>query len=198
MLLMVSIQNVLKSLSGSLGNNFELFFRQLDIRISHICCCTIFLQSWYIPGGTHYSKWNEESNYYFTIPVFHSNFEIMYFFCLEIVVWKHYNSSFFLNISFNFFLIAGGGTPGPTVNGALPSLPSPTVPNFTIAQTPNGQPPASEPAIYTNGIHQTFPPREYTPDYFHLTCHELQALDGFNNYAEYMWIFFLFSGSVCS
>ncbi|CAH1401601.1 unnamed protein product [Nezara viridula] len=52
----------------------------------------------------------------------------------------------------------GGGTPGPTVNGALPSLPSPTVPNFNMAQTPNGQPPATEPAIYTNGIHQTYPP----------------------------------------
>ncbi|XP_066901172.1 CUGBP Elav-like family member 4 isoform X4 [Halyomorpha halys] len=52
----------------------------------------------------------------------------------------------------------GGGTPGPTVNGTLPSLPSPTVPNFNMAQTPNGQPPATEPAIYTNGIHQTYPP----------------------------------------
>ena len=56
----------------------------------------------------------------------------------------------------------GGGTPGPTVNGALPSLPSPTVPNFNMAQTPNGQPPPSEPAIYTNGIPQTYPPpRKY-------------------------------------
>ncbi|KAK9503873.1 hypothetical protein O3M35_010339 [Rhynocoris fuscipes] len=52
----------------------------------------------------------------------------------------------------------GGATPGqPGVNGALTSLPSPTMPNFSMAQTPNGQP-ADHPAIYTNGIHQSYPP----------------------------------------
>ncbi|XP_073983882.1 CUGBP Elav-like family member bruno 3 isoform X11 [Rhodnius prolixus] len=54
--------------------------------------------------------------------------------------------------------VPGGGTPGqPGVNGALTSLPSPTMPNFSMAQTPNGQP-TDHPAIYTNGIHQTYPP----------------------------------------
>lgn len=53
--------------------------------------------------------------------------------------------------------VPGGGTPGqPGVNGALTSLPSPTMPNFSMAQTPNGQP-TDHPAIYTNGIHQTYP-----------------------------------------
>ncbi|XP_014245447.1 CUGBP Elav-like family member 4 isoform X12 [Cimex lectularius] len=52
----------------------------------------------------------------------------------------------------------GGGTPGQPVNGTIPSLPSPTIPNFSMAQTPNGQPAGSEPAIYTNGIHQSYPP----------------------------------------
>ncbi|KAL1132764.1 hypothetical protein AAG570_010716 [Ranatra chinensis] len=52
----------------------------------------------------------------------------------------------------------GGGTGAQPVNGALPSLPSPTMPNFSMAQTPNGQPAGSDPAIYTNGIHQTYPP----------------------------------------
>ncbi|KAF6203647.1 hypothetical protein GE061_001979 [Apolygus lucorum] len=59
----------------------------------------------------------------------------------------------------NVCIPGGPGTPGqPPVNGALPSLPSPTMPNFSMATTPNGQPAGSEPAIYTNGIHQTFPP----------------------------------------
>ncbi|XP_053613082.1 CUGBP Elav-like family member 3 isoform X3 [Plodia interpunctella] len=47
----------------------------------------------------------------------------------------------------------GGAQP---LNGALPSLPSPTMPGFNMAaQTANGQPPPQE-AVYTNGIHQTF------------------------------------------
>ncbi|XP_028167887.1 CUGBP Elav-like family member 4 [Ostrinia furnacalis] len=47
----------------------------------------------------------------------------------------------------------GGGQP---LNGALPSLPSPTMPGFNMAaQTANGQPPPQD-AVYTNGIHQTF------------------------------------------
>nr|XP_037870285.1 CUGBP Elav-like family member 3 isoform X4 [Bombyx mori] len=50
-------------------------------------------------------------------------------------------------------LAIGTGQP---LNGALPSLPSPTMPGFNMAaQTPNGQPQPQE-AVYTNGIHQTF------------------------------------------
>ncbi|XP_012058835.1 PREDICTED: CUGBP Elav-like family member 4 isoform X4 [Atta cephalotes] len=50
----------------------------------------------------------------------------------------------------------GTGT-GQPVNGALPSLPSPTMPNFNMAaQTPNGQPAGSDPGVYTNGIPQTY------------------------------------------
>uniref|UniRef100_A0A182M4C1 Uncharacterized protein n=1 Tax=Anopheles culicifacies TaxID=139723 RepID=A0A182M4C1_9DIPT len=46
---------------------------------------------------------------------------------------------------------------GQPVNGAIPSLPSPTMPTFNMAaQTPNGQPAGSE-AVYTNGIPQTYP-----------------------------------------
>ncbi|XP_018321389.1 CUGBP Elav-like family member 4 isoform X3 [Agrilus planipennis] len=49
----------------------------------------------------------------------------------------------------------GSGQP---VNGAIPSLPSPTMPTFNMAaQTPNGQPAGTE-AVYTNGIPQTYPP----------------------------------------
>ncbi|XP_044740778.1 CUGBP Elav-like family member 4 isoform X6 [Chrysoperla carnea] len=47
----------------------------------------------------------------------------------------------------------GNGQP---VNGAIPSLPSPTMPTFNMAaQTPNGQPGGTE--VYTNGIPQTYP-----------------------------------------
>ncbi|XP_075230847.1 CUGBP Elav-like family member bruno 3 [Lycorma delicatula] len=50
---------------------------------------------------------------------------------------------------------SGSGQP---VNGAIPSLPSPTMPNFSMAaQTPNGQPAGSDPTVYTNGIPQTYP-----------------------------------------
>ncbi|XP_048507142.1 CUGBP Elav-like family member 4 isoform X1 [Athalia rosae] len=50
---------------------------------------------------------------------------------------------------------AGAGQP---VNGAIPSLPSPTMPNFNMAaQTPNGQPAGSDPGVYTNGIPQSYP-----------------------------------------
>ncbi|CAO1319057.1 unnamed protein product [Diamesa hyperborea] len=42
-------------------------------------------------------------------------------------------------------------------NGAIPSLPSPTMPNFNMAaQTPNGQPAGPE-SVYSNGIPQTYP-----------------------------------------
>lgn len=47
------------------------------------------------------------------------------------------------------------------MNGAIPSLPSPTMPTFNMAaQTPNGQPGGGE-AVYTNGIPQTYPARKY-------------------------------------
>ncbi|XP_039290425.1 CUGBP Elav-like family member 4 isoform X17 [Nilaparvata lugens] len=49
----------------------------------------------------------------------------------------------------------GSGQP---VNGAMPSLPSPTMPNFNMAaQTPNGQPATNDPNVYTNGIPQSYP-----------------------------------------
>ncbi|XP_043468355.1 CUGBP Elav-like family member 4 isoform X3 [Leptopilina heterotoma] len=54
-------------------------------------------------------------------------------------------------------LVVGTGT-GQPVNGAIPSLPSPTMPNFNMAaQTPNGQPAGSDAGVYTNGIPQTYP-----------------------------------------
>lgn len=54
----------------------------------------------------------------------------------------------------------GSGQP---VNGAIPSLPSPTMPTFNMAaQTPNGQPGGTETTVYTNGIPQTYPGREYS------------------------------------
>ncbi|XP_076183396.1 CUGBP Elav-like family member bruno 3 isoform X3 [Ptiloglossa arizonensis] len=50
-----------------------------------------------------------------------------------------------------------GSGAGQSVNGAIPSLPSPTMPNFNMAaQTPNGQPAGSDPSVYTNGIPQTY------------------------------------------
>ncbi|XP_071443418.1 CUGBP Elav-like family member 4 isoform X4 [Hetaerina americana] len=52
----------------------------------------------------------------------------------------------------------GSGSAQP-VNGAIPSLPSPTMPNFNMAaQTPNGQPGGSDP-VYTNGMPQSYPTR---------------------------------------
>lgn len=58
------------------------------------------------------------------------------------------------------YLFKGAGT-GQPVNGAIPSLPSPTMPTFNMAaQTPNGQPGGTE-AVYTNGIPQTYPARKY-------------------------------------
>lgn len=35
------------------------------------------------------------------------------------------------------------------------------MPNFNMAQTPNGQPAGSDPGVYTNGIPQTYAGREY-------------------------------------
>ncbi|XP_024941236.1 CUGBP Elav-like family member 4 isoform X3 [Cephus cinctus] len=54
-------------------------------------------------------------------------------------------------------LLVGTGT-GQPVNGAIPSLPSPTMPTYNMAaQTPNGQPAGSDAGVYTNGIPQTYP-----------------------------------------
>lgn len=62
---------------------------------------------------------------------------------------------------FIFSLVSTGAGTGQPVNGAIPSLPSPTMPTFNMAaQTPNGQPGGTE-AVYTNGIPQTYPAREY-------------------------------------
>ncbi|XP_072938530.1 CUGBP Elav-like family member 3-B [Epargyreus clarus] len=56
----------------------------------------------------------------------------------------------------SFTGLAIGTGPTQPLNGALPSLPSPTMPGFNMAaQTANGQPPPQE-AVYTNGIHQSF------------------------------------------
>lgn len=56
----------------------------------------------------------------------------------------------------NFTSLAIGTGGAQPLNGALPSLPSPTMPGFNMAaQTANGQAPPQE-AVYTNGIHQTF------------------------------------------
>ncbi|XP_076650755.1 CUGBP Elav-like family member bruno 3 isoform X2 [Halictus rubicundus] len=51
-------------------------------------------------------------------------------------------------------LLIGTGT-GQPVNGAIPSLPSPTMPNFNMAAQPTGQA-GSDPGVYTNGIPQTY------------------------------------------
>ena len=56
------------------------------------------------------------------------------------------------------FFNRGSGQP---VNGNIPSLPSPTMPTFNMAaQTPNGQPSGPE-GVYSNGIPQTYPGREF-------------------------------------
>ncbi|XP_060824488.1 CUGBP Elav-like family member 4 isoform X7 [Bombus pascuorum] len=61
-------------------------------------------------------------------------------------------------------LLVGTGT-GQPVNGAIPSLPSPTMPNFNMAaQTPNGQPAGSDPGVYSNGIPQTYPGPQGLPN----------------------------------
>ncbi|XP_069703431.1 CUGBP Elav-like family member 4 isoform X9 [Periplaneta americana] len=61
-------------------------------------------------------------------------------------------------------LILGSGA-GQPVNGTIPSLPSPTMPNFNMAaQTPNGQPAGSDPSVYTNGIPQTYPAPQGLPN----------------------------------
>lgn len=76
----------------------------------------------------------------------------------------------------------GSGQP---VNGAIPSLPSPTMPTFNMAaQTPNGQPGGTEATVYTNGIPQSYPGREYINE-LHL------LLDEFNRTFIYrLWCVF--------
>lgn len=51
------------------------------------------------------------------------------------------------------------------------SLPSPTMPTFNMAQTPNGQPAGAE-AVYSNGIPHTYPGRKL--DFF--ISHDLVLL----------------------
>lgn len=50
-----------------------------------------------------------------------------------------------------------------TINKGQPvnatSLPSPTMPTFNMAQTPNGQPTGAE-AVYSNGIPHSYPGRK--------------------------------------
>ncbi|ENN73831.1 hypothetical protein YQE_09565, partial [Dendroctonus ponderosae] len=55
---------------------------------------------------------------------------------------------------------------GQPVNGAIPSLPSPTMPTFNMAaQTPNGPQVNGQESVYTNGIPpQTFPPPQGLPN----------------------------------
>ncbi|XP_024941235.1 CUGBP Elav-like family member 4 isoform X2 [Cephus cinctus] len=61
-------------------------------------------------------------------------------------------------------LLVGTGT-GQPVNGAIPSLPSPTMPTYNMAaQTPNGQPAGSDAGVYTNGIPQTYPAPQGLPN----------------------------------
>ena len=61
-----------------------------------------------------------------------------------------------------FFVFAGTGSGG-QVNGALSSIPSPTMPSFGLApNSGNAQTgPAPDPtAVYTNGLAQAYPARE--------------------------------------
>lgn len=55
---------------------------------------------------------------------------------------------------------------GQPVNGAIPSLPSPTMPTFNMAaQTPNGPQVNGQEPVYTNGI----PPQTFPPHALHLS-----------------------------
>ncbi|XP_048517766.1 CUGBP Elav-like family member 4 isoform X5 [Dendroctonus ponderosae] len=55
---------------------------------------------------------------------------------------------------------------GQPVNGAIPSLPSPTMPTFNMAaQTPNGPQVNGQESVYTNGI----PPQTFPPHALHLS-----------------------------
>ncbi|MPC25578.1 CUGBP Elav-like family member 3 [Portunus trituberculatus] len=54
--------------------------------------------------------------------------------------------------------VSPGASQAQPVNGALPSMPSPTMQNFNIAPQPgpNSQPGGSEGAVFANGLPQTF------------------------------------------
>lgn len=58
--------------------------------------------------------------------------------------------------------VSPGASQAQPVNGALPSMPSPTMQNFNIAPQPgpNSQPGGSEGAVFTNGLPQTFAARK--------------------------------------
>lgn len=58
--------------------------------------------------------------------------------------------------------VSPGASQAQPVNGALPSMPSPTVQNFNIAPQPgpNSQPGGSEGAVFANGLPQTFAARK--------------------------------------
>ena len=58
------------------------------------------------------------------------------------------------------------------MNGALPSLPSPTMPNFSVAAQPPNGPPSSESPVYSNGM----PPSAYA-NRKHRTRHATRARD---------------------
>ncbi|XP_076055583.1 CUGBP Elav-like family member 4 isoform X12 [Oratosquilla oratoria] len=59
-----------------------------------------------------------------------------------------------------------GTSQGQTVNGALPSMPSPTLPNFNLATQPGptSQPGGNEAAVFANGLPQTFAPPQPLPN----------------------------------
>lgn len=80
--------------------------------------------------------------------------------------FRKYSNVVDLPSSITFVSLSTGS--GQPVNGAIPSLPSPTMPTFNMAaQTPNGQPAGTE-AVYTNGIPQAYPGRKYNDDYYDL------------------------------
>lgn len=58
--------------------------------------------------------------------------------------------------------VSPGASQAQPVNGALPSMPSPTMQNFNIAPQPgpNSQPGGSEGAVFANGLPQTFAARK--------------------------------------
>ncbi|XP_076631190.1 CUGBP Elav-like family member bruno 3 isoform X9 [Colletes latitarsis] len=81
-------------------------------------------------------------------------------------------------------LFVGTGT-GQSVNGAIPSLPSPTMPNFNIAaQTPNSQPAGSDPSVYTNGIPQTYTGPQGLPPSAEAPLQHAAAYSGMQPYAS--------------
>ena len=59
---------------------------------------------------------------------------------------------------------AGSPCPGsaPSGNGVLPNMPSPTMSTFSVGAPPSSQPQVvSEAGVFTNGLPQSYPAREY-------------------------------------